>query len=77
MSTPAQAEPARAPDAAGDASAERARSRRAPAPSAHTSEAPLAEPLQLLFELSDFERFPVATLLEKAKPKVYEQCLSI
>jgi butyryl-CoA dehydrogenase len=42
-----------------------------------TAEAPLVEPLQLLYELSDFDRFPLATLLMEAKPKIYEQCLSI
>ena len=77
MSTQAQAEPSLAPDAAGDASAERGPSSRAAAPSVRTSDAAPTEPLELLYELSDFDRFPVATLLREAKPRIYEQCLGI
>ncbi|MDB4990435.1 MAG: Acyl-CoA dehydrogenase domain protein [Myxococcaceae bacterium] len=37
----------------------------------------LLEPLELGYELRDFKRYPIATLLETGNPKVYGQCLEV
>jgi acyl-CoA dehydrogenase len=45
-------------------------------PSPARSQTATFEPLRLRHELRDFSRFPVAPLLEAARPDVYEQCVT-
>lgn len=50
---------------------------RADSVQAHESGVTSEAPLQLLYELRDFDRFPLAKLLQEARPKIYEQCKTI